>query len=84
MNKQEYKQLSHDIRTYCRREAAYKSEKTGKRYTTRGEMHNTLWWFDDLIYSDCFGKRRYKYECIGDYDCGLIWFKTDLAILCGD
>ena len=73
MNKAQYKKLSHDIRYRCNREAAYMTEKTGKHHTTRGRLHNVLVWCNDLVYSDVFGKKIYRYTCIGDYETGLIF-----------
>lgn len=67
MNKQEYKQLSHDIRLQ-----AYKDAKR-KNTSTRSELHNVLFWhegFFDKVQGDIYRK-----TCIGDYDIGLVWNK---------
>lgn len=77
MNKAQYKKLSHDIRTYYRRMAAYLTEKHGTKFTTRGRLHNVRVWCDDLVYSDVFGKKIFRYTCIGDYETGLI-FNTEV------
>lgn len=66
MTKQEYKQLSHDIRAVARKRA---------KYSTRSELHNLLCWCDDLT-KDKYGSYHYTYDCIGDYDTGLVWRKA--------
>ena len=75
MNRQEYKQLSHDIRLKFWKIAKHISEKTGKNVTTRCTIHNLLCWCDNSN-TDKFGKSLYKYRCVGDYDTGLVWEKS--------
>ena len=74
MNKAEYKKISHDIRYAAFRDARYRTEKTGKKHTTRGILHNIMWWCDSTAI-DKYGNNLYKYRCVGDYDSGLIWEK---------
>lgn len=69
MTKQEYKQLSHDIRDIARKRAL------SKGCSTRAELHNLFCWGDELN-KDKFGNYHYTYNCIGDYEIGLVWEKT--------
>lgn len=80
MTRSEYKQLSHVIRKSCRDMARWYTEKTGKTHTTRGVMHNVRLWADTYR-TDKFGNSLHKYECIGDYDTGLIFGKVNTYIL---
>lgn len=74
MNKAEYKKLSHDIRLECRNHAKMLEEVTGKRHSTRGNMHNVMLWRDSMKINK-YGNDLYTYRCIGDYDIGLVWEK---------
>lgn len=69
MTKQEYKKLSHNIRAEARNRAR------SKGCSTRSELHNLLCWCDDLT-KDKYGSYHYTYDCIGDYDNGLVWRKA--------
>ena len=74
MNRQEYKQISHDIRKTARNMAKWKTEQTGKKCSTRNELHNVRWWADNSAI-DKFGNDLFTYHCVGDYDTGLVWEK---------
>ena len=80
MTRSEYKQLSHDIRKSCRDMARWNTEKTGKTQTTRGNMHNIKLWVDNTNI-DKYGNPLNKYECVGDYDTGLVWGKVRTYII---
>lgn len=73
MNKAEYKKISHDIRYAAFRDARYRTEKTGKKHTTRGILHNIMWWRDSTAI-DKYGNDLYKYRCIADYDRGKLYY----------
>ena len=74
MNKAEYKQLSHDIRTMCRNLAEMHTEMYGETRTARSELHGVMWWKDNYTI-DKYGNDLYKYCCYGDVEIGLIWEK---------
>lgn len=74
MNKAEYKQLSHDIREFCRSEARTLTEVTGKKHTTRFVMHNVMLWRDNVS-CDKYGNYLYIYRCVGNDEIGLVWEK---------
>lgn len=75
MNKTEYKQLSHDIRSFCRSEARTLTEVTGKKHTTRFVMHNAMLWRDNYK-TDKYGNDLFTYRCIGNDEIGLVWEKA--------
>lgn len=68
MNKSEYKKLSHDIRAEARKYALIKG------CSTRAELHGLCYW-RDTYEIDKYGKNQNTYDCVGDYDTGLVWRK---------
>ena len=77
MNKQQYKELTHNIRKMIRGLARLDAPHHKPR-STRAEMHNTALWYDDPTIDKYGNMLFWKYRIVGDYDTGLIFERNNI------